>query len=82
MVITLARCMCIFAFVQFFRPAARLMSDQAARVPREADGTIWRLWFGHITRIPTHFRLGGQAHNEFCLISAGDEIRDAHIYGV
>ena len=81
-VMLLGRCTCVFVFVQLLSPASRLMSDQAACEPREADGTVWGLQFGHIPCVPPHFRFGGQAQNEFRLICAGNEIRDVRVYGV
>ena len=81
-VMSLGRCTCVFVFVQLLSPASRLMSDQAACEPREADGTVWGLQFGHIPCVPPHFRFGGQAQNEFRLICAGNEIRDVRVYGV
>ena len=44
MVLSFGRCTCVFIFVQLLCPAGHLMSDQAARGPREADDTIWGLY--------------------------------------
>ena len=58
-VITLGRYTCMFIFVQLLCTVSRLMSNQAACGPREADSTVCGLQFGYITRVPNHFRLGG-----------------------
>ena len=70
---------CVFIIVTLLYPACCLVCDETASWARETHDPVWGLEFGHVSRVPPHFRFCGEPQDQLGLVRGGDKV--GHIGG-
>ena len=58
----------IFIFVKLLCPACCLVRYETVGRSRESNDSVWWLEFWHVSRVPSHFRFGGEPQDLFGLV--------------
>ena len=73
---------CVFIFVELLCPAGCLVREETAGWAHEADDPVWGLDFGHIPRVPPHFRFCGEPQDELGLVRGCDKVGHISVHGI
>ena len=73
---------CVFIFVELLCPAGCLVREETAGWAREADDPVWGLDFGHVPRVPPHFRFCGEPQDELGLVRGCDKVGHISVHWI